>query len=127
MNSNSFFTTIHCRSRKHCVACRGDAAFRCAIAGQHGLSVDFPCPFGVTALALRAGPPPAVSAAAAPGPAPTGAGWRGLGDVVAAATKAVGIKPCGGCKKRQAKLNALVPFGPGAGGAEPAKMTDSKV
>lgn len=28
-----------------------------------------------------------------------------LGDRIAAATKAVGIKPCGGCKKRQAWLN----------------------
>ena len=35
---------------------------------------------------------------------------RGLGDVVAAATAAVGIKPCGGCKKRQELLNDLVPF-----------------
>ncbi len=29
---------------------------------------------------------------------------------LAKATKAVGIKPCGGCKKRQAKLNKLVPY-----------------
>jgi hypothetical protein len=35
---------------------------------------------------------------------------RGLGDVVARATKAVGIKPCAGCKKRQEKLNRWVPF-----------------
>lgn len=28
-----------------------------------------------------------------------------LGDKVAAVTSAVGIKPCGGCKKRQAWLN----------------------
>jgi hypothetical protein len=35
---------------------------------------------------------------------------RGLGDVIAAATAAVGIKPCGGCKKRQELLNDLVPF-----------------
>lgn len=34
---------------------------------------------------------------------------RGLGDVVALATKAVGIKPCGGCTKRQAWLNEKVP------------------
>jgi len=33
----------------------------------------------------------------------------GLGDVVAGATKAVGIKPCGGCQKRQAALNAGTP------------------
>ena len=33
----------------------------------------------------------------------------GLGDAVAAATKSVGIKPCGGCKKRQAALNKATP------------------
>lgn len=35
---------------------------------------------------------------------------EGLGDVVAKVTKAVGIKPCGGCKKRQEWLNKKVPF-----------------
>lgn len=35
---------------------------------------------------------------------------RGLGDVVAAMTKAVGVKPCAPCKKRQEILNNLVPF-----------------
>lgn len=35
---------------------------------------------------------------------------RGLGDLVAKATSAVGIKPCGSCKKRQEALNKLVPF-----------------
>lgn len=34
----------------------------------------------------------------------------GLGDTIAKATKAVGIKPCGGCKKRQAKLNKIAPY-----------------
>lgn len=37
---------------------------------------------------------------------------RGLGDVVAKATSAVGIKPCAPCKRRQEALNRLVPFGP---------------
>lgn len=37
--------------------------------------------------------------------------WTGLGDVIASATKAIGIKPCAGCRKRQAALNKLVPFG----------------
>ena len=41
---------------------------------------------------------------------PPRAKWRGVGDVIAAATNAVGIKSCGGCKARQAKLNALLPF-----------------
>jgi hypothetical protein len=36
---------------------------------------------------------------------------RGLGDVVAAATKAIGIRPCGGCRKRQAVLNHYIPTG----------------
>lgn len=35
---------------------------------------------------------------------------RGLGDTIAKATKAVGIKPCGGCKKRQQKLNKMFPY-----------------
>jgi hypothetical protein len=34
----------------------------------------------------------------------------GLGDVIARMTRAVGIKPCGGCKQRQEALNKLVPF-----------------
>jgi hypothetical protein len=34
----------------------------------------------------------------------------GLGDVIAKVTKAFGVKPCGGCKKRQAYLNKLVPI-----------------
>ena len=33
----------------------------------------------------------------------------GLGDVVASATKAVGIKPCGPCAQRQAALNKATP------------------
>ena len=37
---------------------------------------------------------------------------RGLGDTIAKATKAVGIKPCGACKKRQALLNKMVPYKP---------------
>ena len=35
---------------------------------------------------------------------------RGLGDSIAKATKAIGIKPCGGCKKRRDKLNELFPY-----------------
>jgi len=33
----------------------------------------------------------------------------GIGDVVATATTAVGIKPCGGCAKRKAALNKATP------------------
>ena len=35
---------------------------------------------------------------------------RGLGDTIAKVTKAVGVKPCGGCKKRQEKLNKILPY-----------------
>lgn len=35
---------------------------------------------------------------------------KGLGDTVAKITTLVGAKPCGGCKKRQEKLNKLFPY-----------------
>ena len=35
--------------------------------------------------------------------------FTGLGDLVADGTKALGVKPCGNCKKRQAWLNRLTP------------------
>jgi hypothetical protein len=35
---------------------------------------------------------------------------RGIGDVIAKVAKAVGIKPCEGCEKRRAKLNAKLPL-----------------
>ena len=35
---------------------------------------------------------------------------QGLGDVVAAATSAIGIEPCEGCKERQFGLNRLFNF-----------------
>jgi hypothetical protein len=34
---------------------------------------------------------------------------RGLGDVVASVTHAVGITPCGGCSERRQALNQIVP------------------
>ena len=37
---------------------------------------------------------------------------RGLGDTIAKITKAVGIKPCNGCRKRQEALNKAVPYRP---------------
>ena len=37
-------------------------------------------------------------------------GSRGLGDTIARATAAVGVKPCGGCEKRRQTLNRLVPY-----------------
>jgi hypothetical protein len=35
----------------------------------------------------------------------------GLGDVVKRATSLVGVKPCGGCAERAARLNSRVAFG----------------
>ena len=35
---------------------------------------------------------------------------RGLGDVIERVTSAIGIKPCNGCKQRQAALNKAIPF-----------------
>lgn len=34
---------------------------------------------------------------------------KGLGDTIAGVTKAIGLKPCGGCNKRRAKANNLMP------------------
>tara|TARA_B100000686_G_scaffold278342_1_gene298256 strand:+ start:160 stop:330 length:171 start_codon:yes stop_codon:yes gene_type:complete len=35
---------------------------------------------------------------------------RGLGDTVKKVTEKLGIKQCGGCKKRQKALNKLLPY-----------------
>ena len=34
----------------------------------------------------------------------------GLGDVIQRATYAIGVKPCGGCRRRAAALNRLMVF-----------------
>ena len=34
---------------------------------------------------------------------------KGLGDTIAGVTKAIGLKPCGGCNKRRQKANSLMP------------------
>ena len=36
---------------------------------------------------------------------------KGLGDTIKKITNAVGVRQCGGCKKRQNKLNKLFPYG----------------
>lgn len=56
--------------------------------------------------------PPIYELETAPNPpkAVAPARMRGLGDLVARATSAVGIRPCGGCRKRQEALNRAVPF-----------------
>lgn len=35
---------------------------------------------------------------------------RGLGDTIAKITHKLGLRKCGGCKRRQAKLNELIPY-----------------
>lgn len=61
----------------------------------------------VTIRQLMKQPPMENKVAAYKAPVPNS---RGLGDTIARATSAVGIKPCGGCKQRQALLNRLVPY-----------------
>ena len=36
---------------------------------------------------------------------------EGLGDTIKKVTDKLGIKQCGGCKRRQEKLNRLFPYG----------------
>jgi hypothetical protein len=36
--------------------------------------------------------------------------WEGLGDVVASATKAIGIKPCTPCERRRQLMNKMFSF-----------------
>lgn len=35
---------------------------------------------------------------------------RGLGDTIAKAARTLGIRPCGGCKRRQQQLNRWFPY-----------------
>jgi len=55
-------------------------------------------------------PPPAAEIVAPTRPAREPR-LRGMGDVVQAMTKAVGIRTCGGCAKRREALNRMIPFG----------------
>ena len=89
--------SVHCRLEAHCGTCRnleGGRAWRKQIAERSVVEgVDWPCPRG--------------KAWGWTGPS------RGLGDTVAKVIKAVTlgrVKPCGGCGKRRAKLNRLVPY-----------------
>lgn len=84
----------HCSTpaQQFCQSCRDrerGRAFRRGVLdrqGIKGVDVDFECP--------KKKP------------------WKptGLGDTLANWIKRLGIKPCGGCKKRQAALNKLVPY-----------------
>ena len=73
------------RIPSRCYTCRTDGGWRDRAIGEK----EFDCPHGFTADKLPS---------------------RGLGDTIAKLTSKVGIKPCGGCKARQAKLNTLVPY-----------------
>ena len=106
-----FSNNFACFSEAHCDTCRLQTAegrqWRESIAKHFSVpfdnaqgkpEIDFECPHGKPWLKEKP-------------VAPTKS--RGLGDTVAKAIHAVSggrIKPCGGCKKRQAKLNKLVPY-----------------
>jgi len=84
----------HCQvSAQHfCLLCRDrdrGRAFRFGVLERQGIKsveIDFECPKGKP--------------------------WksRGLGDTIAKLTSKVGIKPCGGCAKRKAALNNIIPY-----------------
>jgi hypothetical protein len=92
-----FFDSVHCKSRSHCKACRGDAAWRESIF-KAGLTEakDFDCPHGFTSDKLPI---------------------RGLGDLVAKVAQPIAgmidsvagtnLKNCGGCKGRREALNKI--------------------
>lgn len=92
-----------CRSEQHCRTCRdldGGRAWRGKLAAAFALPADAPdfaCPHGKGWGHSVPPPVPEVPS-------------RGLGDTVAKVLKRVGIKPCGGCKKRQERLNKLLPY-----------------
>jgi len=99
----NFYESFHCTSQAHCGTCRLDTAegraWRESIAKHFSVpSIDFECPQGKPWMKEKPVAP---------------AKSRGLGDTVAKVIHKVSrgkIKPCGGCKKRQAKLNRLVPY-----------------
>ncbi|GAG22410.1 unnamed protein product, partial [marine sediment metagenome] len=68
----------------------------CTFAASSVTITAIPDPGGGGAFAMQA-PPPAS---------------RGLGDTIARATSAIGIKPCKGCDNRRDTLNRLVPYRP---------------
>ena len=92
----TFATSGHCTVKLHCPLCRDLLAGR---AWRVSLSLRFAVPGGAVDFVC-----------------PHGRSWgtqpsRGLGDTVAKVIHAVtGIKPCGGCRKRQAALNRLMPY-----------------
>lgn len=83
--NNKQIKLLACSTRVHCRGCRTDPDWCERVTGLR----EFECPYGVTADNLPS---------------------RGLGDTVAKATSKLGIKPCGKCKKRQNKLNKILPY-----------------
>ena len=92
-----------CKDRTCCKTCRdkeGGRPWRESVRRVFDLpggTVDFECPHGKPWGYAGEWTPEQTS--------------RGLGDTIAKVTSAVGIKPCGGCKERQKKLNELIPYG----------------
>lgn len=84
---------LKCHTQAHCRTCRTDADWRENVTGHR----EFECPHGITEKNLPS---------------------RGLGDTIAKITSAIGIKPCGGCKKRQESLNRLAPYSAGSHDSE---------
>lgn len=80
---------LACKSAVHCRTCREDSAdaraWRESVAGE----AEFDCPFGVTLDKLPS---------------------RGFGDTIEKMTRKLGIKSCGGCKRRRDKLNKIAPY-----------------
>jgi len=97
----TFYNTLHCLSQTHCGACRWQSdegrQWRESIAKNFKVEqIDFECPQGKPWTKTK--------------PEPKS---RGLGDSIAALIHKVTrgkIKPCSGCKKRQAKLNEIFPY-----------------
>lgn len=92
-----------CRAGYGCATCRDPNAreWRQSLAVAYELpkdAPDFSCPLGLPWGFNGDG--------RLAGDSPDGK-LRGVGDVIAAATKAIGIKPCGGCLRRQEELNRL--------------------
>jgi hypothetical protein len=101
-----FTDSKHCSSRRHCTACRSSRSFRLSLAEVFELpenEIDFDCPHGE-------GPVRAEEAAPIK-PKSCGCGQRktrrGLGDIVAGVTTAMGLKTCARCKRRQIWLNRI--------------------
>lgn len=81
-----WFDKALCRNRRACADCRTLRTFRESLFRKGWVeSPEFACPHGYRADRLP----------------------LGLGDVVENVTSSLGIKPCGGCKKRKKDWNRV--------------------